>query len=370
MSRKVVRQHTIVERLRQQIVESHLPPGSRLPTRNELEGKFKASLMTVQRALAFLEAEGFVCSRGRNGTFVADYPPHLWCYALVFPHHPTREGHWVRFWTALSHEASRIQHLSQRQFACYYDMDAPAKSDDFPKLESAIVNQRTAGVIFPVTPTRFDGTLVLDTPDLPRVGVMDRPYHGVPAVSLDSHAFVDRSLDYFVARGRKRVAALMVPGHAGDYMDHFRRDCQQRGLEHRSWWLQVSAQAAAKWSANMVELLLRGAPGERPDALMVSDDNLVEHASAGVIASGLRTPDDLDVVGHCNFPWPAASVLPIKRLGFDAHEVLARCVEIIDLQRQGKPVAERTVVPPRFEDELALSALTTVLPFKELSPAK
>lgn len=354
----MVRQQTIVERLRAQIIQSRFPPGSRLPTRNELEGKFKASLMTVQRALAFLESEGFVCSRGRNGTFVSDFPPHLWCYALVFPHHPTREGHWVRFWTALSHEASRIQHLSRRQFACYHDMETPQKSDDYPKLESAIVNQRTAGVIFPVTPTRFDGTLVLDAPDLPRVGVMDRPYKGVPAVSLDSRAFVDRALDYFQSRGRKKIAALMVPGHAGDYMDYFRRGCQLRGLEHRPWWLQVTAQACAQFAANATHLLLRGADGERPDALIVTDDNLVEHASAGIVAAGVRTPDDLDVVGHCNFPWPAASVLPVKRLGFDAREVLLRCVEIIDAQRQGKPVTERTVVPPRFEEELVPAAVS------------
>src|SRR6266849_4564392 len=119
-ARKSVRQQTIIQRLRKQIVESRFPPGSRLPTRNELEGKFKASLMTVQRALSFLESEGFVCSRGRNGTFVSDYPPHLYCYALVFPHHPAREGHWVRFWTALSHEAARMQHRSRRKFEFFY----------------------------------------------------------------------------------------------------------------------------------------------------------------------------------------------------------------------------------------------------------
>ena len=352
MSRKIVRQKAIVERLRSQIVQSRLLPGSRLPTRNELEGKFRASLMTVQRALAFLESEGFVCSRGRNGTFVSEYPPHLWRYSLIFPHHPTNERHWVRFWTALSNEAGRIQHTSRRRFDLCYDMDNPFKSDDYAKLESAIYNQRTAGIIFPVTPSRFVGTPVLDTPDLPRVGVMDRPFHGVPAIALDSQAFIDRALDYFKSQGRRRIAALMVPGQSGHFMDYFREAVARRDMEHRPWWLQVGYQQAAEWCANSVQLLLQGSANDRPDALMVTDDNLIEHASRGVIASGLRTPDDLDLVGHCNFPWPSASVLPLKRLGFDANEVLQRCIESIDLQRQGKKVPEVSVVSPRFENEL------------------
>jgi DNA-binding LacI/PurR family transcriptional regulator len=356
MSRKIVRQKAIVERLRGQIVQSRLLPGSRLPTRNELEGKFHASLMTVQRALAFLESEGFVCSRGRNGTFVSEYPPHLWRYSLVFPHHPTNERHWVRFWTALSNEASRIQHHSRRRFDLCYDMDNPVKSDDYGKLEAAITNERTAGIIFPVTPIRFVGTPVLDTPDLPRVAVMERPFLGVPAVALDSQAFIDKALDHFKKRGRKRIAALMVPGHSGKYMDYFREAVAKRGLEHRPWWLQVGYQQAAEWCANAVHLLLRSTGNDRPDALMIADDNLIEHASRGVIESGLRTPDDLDLVGHCNFPWPSASVLPLTRLGFDANEVLQRCIESIDQQRQGKTVPDVTLIPPRFENELLTAA--------------
>lgn len=360
MSRNFVRQSTIVERLRNEIVSGGFPPGSRLPTRTELQKKFKASVMTVQRALEFLKTEGFVKSCGRNGTFVSENPPHLWCYAMAFPHHPSNVSHWVRFWTALSHEASRIQHSTRRRFEHFYDMDVPSKSDYYAKLETAIANQRLAGLIFPVRPFRFDGTPVLEAPGLPRVAVMPEPYKGVPCVSLDHNAFIDRALDYFVAHNRRRVAAVMVPGHSGAFMQYFQNAIEKRGLLHRPWWLQVVSQQAAEWTANVVRLLLQGTPDERPDALLVTDDNLVEHAATGVIQAGLRTPADLDIVGHCNFPWPASSVLPLKRLGYDAGEVLRSCIEVIDLQRKGLPCPDRTMVPPQFEEEVN-SVLPTLL---------
>ena len=371
-SKKRVRKNAIIERLRGQIVSSHLQPGSRLPTRMEMEQKYKSSLMTVQRALEQLETEGFVNSRGSSGTFVSDHPPHLWRYALVFPHYPSNTGHWVRFWTALSHEAARIQHASRCQFEIHYDMDFPAKSADYPKLEAAIFNQCLAGVIFPSRPFRFDGTPVLDMPGLPRVAITDAPYKGVPAVALDSHAFIDKALDYFVSRGRQRIAAVMVPGHAGDFMNYFKIAIAHRGLTHRACWLQVVAQTAAEWADNTVQLLLQGpSSNERPDALLITDDNLVEHAATGVIKAGLRTPDDLDMIGHCNFPWPAASVLPLQRLGFDASDVLRRCLEILDMQRQGKSAPDFSVIAPLFENELSKTVPEPFSPSRILpSPAR
>ena len=102
---------------------------------------------------------------------------------------------------------------------------------------------------------------------------------------------------------------------------------------------------------NCVHLLMHPGQAERPDALLISNDNLVEHASAGVIAAGVHVPDDLDVVAHCNFPWPAPSVLPVRRLGYDARALLKACIDSIDEQRQGR-VPATAVIPARFENEL------------------
>ena len=89
-----------------------------------------------------------------------------------------------------------------------------------------------------------------------------------------------------------------------------------------------------------------------PDALLISDDNLVEHATAGLVAAGARVPEDVEVVAHCNFPWPTPSVLSVERLGYDAREVLDRCLRAIDDRRSGVPGSDNVDVPVRFEREV------------------
>src|SRR5207249_5277576 len=101
LGRPADRQEAVVQELRERIVGGTLPPGSRLPTRLEIEQQFGVGSGTVQRALDRLKQDGFVQTSGRNGTFVVEEPPHLTRYAVVFPSLPQGTG-WLRFWTALS----------------------------------------------------------------------------------------------------------------------------------------------------------------------------------------------------------------------------------------------------------------------------
>src|ERR1019366_5891260 len=76
----------IAQALRQQIISGALPPGGKLPTREEMELIFKASQPTLQKAMETLKRDRFVEIRGRRGTYVAQHPPHLCRYAIAFPH--------------------------------------------------------------------------------------------------------------------------------------------------------------------------------------------------------------------------------------------------------------------------------------------
>lgn len=61
--------------LRDEIARGARPPGSPLPTEEALCGQFGVSRVTVRRALADLQAEGFVLRRHGRGTFVRDQVP-------------------------------------------------------------------------------------------------------------------------------------------------------------------------------------------------------------------------------------------------------------------------------------------------------
>src|ERR1700710_1606742 len=80
----VAKQSLISEHLRKEIIEGRIPPGGRLPTQVQLVDQFRVSGVTIQRALDRLIREGFICTRGRSGTFVTSRPPHLYSYGVVF----------------------------------------------------------------------------------------------------------------------------------------------------------------------------------------------------------------------------------------------------------------------------------------------
>ncbi|MBL7492502.1 GntR family transcriptional regulator [Frankia sp. AgB1.9] len=60
----------IAASLREKIASGEYPPGSRLPPHRELARTYEAAQETIRRAIAQLQAEGLVETRGQHGTFV------------------------------------------------------------------------------------------------------------------------------------------------------------------------------------------------------------------------------------------------------------------------------------------------------------
>ncbi len=71
-------------------------------------------------------------------------------------------------------------------------------------------------------------------------------------------------------------------------------------------------------------------------------------ATRGLAAAGVAPGKDLDVIAHCNYPWPPSVSLPVTWLGFDVKEIVAKCVELIDRVRQQVTVPSHTDVPAKF----------------------
>jgi GntR family transcriptional regulator len=64
----------IVDELRAEILDGRRPPGSRMPSENELAAQYRTSRPTVRRALAVLKAEGLLSSEQGRGAFVRPKP--------------------------------------------------------------------------------------------------------------------------------------------------------------------------------------------------------------------------------------------------------------------------------------------------------
>jgi DNA-binding LacI/PurR family transcriptional regulator len=353
--RIAVKEGQIAQHLRQQIVRGELPPGAQLPKRIELERQFSVSPLTLQRALSSLIEDGFVYAKTGQGTFVASHPPHLSRYGLIFPFHPNGQNPWSNYYTALNNEALSLQKADPNTLTIYYGLELPENRSECDKLIADVESHRLAGLVFASTPVNFRGTPLLDEPRIARVAVMRNPGFGIPQIRLDGDAFSTKAMDYLAGRGRHRVAVINSATMSLDWMESFRQAVAQRGMDTHPYWIQGVHTIGAEWARNVIHLMFNAPADQRPDALFISDDNLVPHATAGLLAAGVNVPEDVDVVVHANFPWPTPSVVPVKRLGFDARQVLRLCLQSIDRQRKLESVEQLTSVTPLFEEEIGAS---------------
>jgi len=330
------------------------PSGTLLPVQTKLATRFKVSSLTVHHALRQLAREGFIEARRRVGTRVVARLPHLTNLALIFPTDPARSKYYSKFFATLGSTGSNLQREHARQIAQFHGVDWQADTKDRQRLVEQLQAHQLAGLIFAANPHMLVGSPVLELPGVPRVAIMKVPeYPHVPVVDLEHRSFITKALDNLLAHGRKRIAVIDVPGHeTGSVHDIFQSELAARGMTCPPYWRQFISQEHAVAANHLVQLFMRSQAHERPDGLVVTDDNLVDHTLAGLIAGGVRVPEQVAVVVHCNFPCAPLTYLPVQRLGYDCRTILQTCIDLIDRQRRGEPVPTLTSVPAVFEDDL------------------
>lgn len=343
------KQDAITRFLRAQIIGGTLPPGARLPTRADLETRFAVSSVTVQRALDALGEHGFITARGTHGTFVAERPPHLSRYAVVFFARPQNDG-WLRFYDALLAASQVVASQTGHVLTPYFCSADPSGERNHRRLQQAITAHALAGVIFTSHPYPLDGSPVLTAPNVARVALMwGDDFPEIRKVVYDQPDFLAQACAWFAQRKRRRVALMTVQGQFSTALID---DLTARHhLDSPAYWRQTVHPTHAISARACAHLLMHSGQRQRPDALLVSDDNLAEQALAGLADAGARVGRDVEVLVHANFPSAPSTIIPgVHRLGYDARATLAACVELIDAQRQGRASADRTAIRSVFED--------------------
>lgn len=343
-----VRQQVIVSELRNQIVKGEFEPGHRLPSRIEIEQQFGASTLTVQRAMETLKRDGFVVASRGDGTYVSAHPPHLSRTAIVFPSRPGSSD-WSRFWAAFSQEASALENASTLQLPLYYDVDEHHDSEDYGRLVEDVRAHRLAGLVFAAPTFLYRDTPLLDEPSIPRVAFASKTAPGLPSLTTDMWSLIEKALDFFAVQKRERVAFLMAPGTA-ETDDQLLHAARERGLDNHARFCHRLPRGSPNTARTLAHLMFHPSQSQRPDALLIGDDNLVEQATLGISDAGAQ--GEVSIVAHCNFPHPPQAATPVTWLGFDARQILALCLQSLDAQRNQQATPQFSQISAQFENEL------------------
>lgn len=346
--RNLWRQNEIVSDLRQRIVSGKLKPGDRMPTVVDLEAKFGSSTKTIQRAVDYLRRTGYAETRRRKGTYVAAHPPHLCHVGIVAAFNPRQDNVHSSYLFAWEREMDRMADIPDPvwNFSLYYSSDLSNGPHSRAALMEAVNEQRFAGLIFPFPLFDLNGTPVMQDADLPRVMVSTSPVGKVTTLVLDYAALLERGLAELASKGCRRVAFLLSSqGNPYGSEEDLIRFTATHGMQTCRRWIHGTDAARPQWASNTVEMLFHRAGDAGPDGLFILDDNFVPPASLGLLAAGVRVPDDVHVVAMANFPHPTECHVPARRIGFSVSAMIEAGTDCIRRMRQGESVAPVITLP-------------------------
>ena len=345
-----MKQKRIIDDLSNRILSGEYAPGATLPTRSDLEVHYKVSPITLQRAMDQLANLGMVESNSR-GTVVASCLPHHYSYGLVFPSRDSHEFPWGFFFHALLKAAKEMEKTMDIEFPVFYCGEhAGVGNRDYRMLEYMVEAKSLAG-LFLLNPYFLKGSPVLNQKDVPLVTHVPCNLPEAPALVLDYACYAQQAMSWFRKQGCRRPA-MITSGQVGwDAADnhHFRLAAEANGLELRPEWVQSVPLYAPDCARNTAHLLFAN-PNDRPDALLIADDTLVEAAGEGLLAAGVRSPQDVTVIALGNFPCLPKSPVSLSFLGFDSRTILEQLITVVKRCRAGTVAAsEQTLISPRFE---------------------
>jgi DNA-binding LacI/PurR family transcriptional regulator len=320
------------------IATGRFPPGGKLPTLFELEKVHDVSRITINSCIKLLKANGLVTTKERGGVFVSEQPAMLKKFAMLFPKSDFENRFLQTVFNVLREESAK----RKIEFEIFPDFEPHVDNSDYRKLLSELERMRIGGVAHISMPSLPDNCDLLHFPGIPVINVsLSYQPNGI--------AYIDKCCDYLLSKKRKRIAVLLLG--KSKMRAGFLEKRIRAGMASPDHWFV----SAGKENAEDITRILLDYPKEkRPDGLIISDDNLVDSALKGVFLSRVHVPEELEIVTHCNWPNPVASVIPVKRLGYDVRQVVSMTIDNLLKYRGKSGLQHPEPIPlvPLFEEEL------------------
>lgn len=330
MAKKQIRTEDVVERIRKEILKGKFAPGNRIPTCREWQKITGASHLTVFAALQTLTKEKLLVPRGRSGTFVADSAPHFNEYAVVWSGNPREK--WSYLYKAIKKVVQTLKHCRGDYRIQEYGQPGQMNMTEYERLFDDVRQRKIAGVM--MMPTSFDFS---DSPletkgGIPTIALLSGQARAV--VRVDFGSFYLEGIKALKEKGAQKIAFL-CPGEAplGAVIEEVKSALRSNGMTCYDNLIQGISTASPEWVHQVLSLMMSGPVSNRPDSLLVVDDNLVPMVTDWLAD---RIFGHMKVAALANAPALPMARVPVSYIGFDATEIIARCIENLKKQKEGK----------------------------------
>ena len=333
----------IAEQLRDLILSKQIVSGTKLPSIKRLAELWKTNYFTVQTALTPLVNEGLLVRRQKSGTFVSANTRQIKNVGIYFGCNFWQDKHAVFFKTIY---ASLSGHLESLGIGVHLFVDSrPPGNQTLPwePLMRAVESKAVNAVIAPmVTAQDYDWLDAIPAPTT--VLGANRPRH----VEVDMKDLVKTGLLRLKERGCKKVGFV---NSVGPLAEVFARTAQKLGLVTSPSWNNPEGCPVDKHEEFGFEQFKKiWAQKQRPDGLLVFPDNIGRGLIMAALAEGVRVPQDLKLVLHCNEEMPFFCPFCVDWIVISVSTAVATFWDHITRQAQGQaPKAQklRAVLDPK-----------------------
>ncbi len=342
-----------------------LGPGQRLPTMAALSEELGISVMTLNRALSELEAQGIVVRRQGSGTYVAEELSQT-AIALVYDRDvfgPDASP----FCSLLLHEATKIAETNDEKFNLYLTMpeiEGEMSGPPIPAdLDEAIRTKRLGGVLFAGESNPAALQWILDQ-GVPLVALSHAPIAPF-RVRIDHAQVAALGAAELAKRGCKRIA-LWIPAGVGigagevgqsfDELDAFKRALAENGLKYDENLVlnrqQLSANVPTtplgsnrEQGRDAAQAVFGGAQKNWPDGVVCLDDMMTLGALPEMKKLGVEVGRDAQFATHTNV---GSSLLvgfgdELILLPIDPARVAGAMAEMLEALLRGEEIGEPVV---------------------------
>ena len=330
--------------MREKIRSGVWGPGQRLPIRSELVTQYNTTVATLQKAMDELAADGFIISAGKRGTFVANEPPNLSTFAVVFQEAASTA--WEdTLWTIFVSQKRRLEKQFDLKFSLYHLEENNMASEDFLRLTADARFQRLAGVIFLECPKSYM-TAPLLAAQLPCVAFTRENLPGINTIWADYGGLLRLAFDWLHGEKCSRIAAIANLDLPFDYMIGVAQYAARFGLNiPREWQLGLPlGEAHSQWGENLIRLLMAGTPDKRPDGLIIVNENLWGLVTNTLQRMNIQIGRDIRLALHANLPSTVHSQLGVARFGFDIDALINGCLTELRRFRKTGNIAHDAMV--------------------------
>jgi len=347
------KQKLISSQVRKDIHAGILVPGEKIPARIDFEARYECGPVTVQNAFNKLKEDSSIVINGNKGTFVSENPPCLSTYAIVFPFDPRQLNNEISFYGTLAQLAQEDTANNRCRFKIYTNINGHKDEEDYMRLYNDVVSESLAGIVFATPPFVIEKTELfkelISKKYLPKVIMMSKAdfYPNFSIIQSPDEGFIKKVFDFFESKGVERLAvvnALTSEDIRIPYEKEIFAEANKRGIELLKHNFQSRSSVYASRANEIVHLMLSRGVNERPQALWITNDTLVEGATRGILDAGLKVPDDLIVVSHCNFPENPKSSVDTSWYGLNVRTFIDTALDIMrNYSKGGNKPCVRTI---------------------------